>query len=317
MRAFPIAILLAALLAAPVSARAGAFDTAPASAGASAYACDASTPTPVSLAMASFAAADVPAPELDVVAGPTPALVELATSPSLLHVPGLNRRSRAAKPERVDPTVFGAQRASVMLRSLTVPGWGQASLGRRHAAATFALAEVGVWSAYTAFKVQQVMRTETYVRTAKLFAGIDLRGRDEEYLRIVGAFTSSDEYNLYVVTRDAANLYMRDPYAPDMPAYWAYIAEHSITGRDAWRWSDLETFRRYRAERKQAQRASIRANTMLAVAIGNRILSALHAARNAGKPAPAHVSAAQWDVDFTPGTPGERVLFRTGLRARF
>ncbi len=317
MRSRPGPLLIVLALLAGSTAYAGGVGAASAPRDAAAYACAAATPTPAMDAMASFA---------EPAAGPSatsPPVIDLtaplASEPPVLAIrlPGLHRGTRKPEAERVDQTVFGAHRASMMLRSLTVPGWGQASLGRRHAAATFALAEAGVWSAYTAFKVQQVMRTDTYIRTAKLFAGIDLRGRDEEYLRIVGAFTSSDEYNLYVVTRDAANIYMRDPYDPDMAGYWAYIASHSVKGRDAWRWSDLGSFRRYRAERKQAQRAGIRANSMLAVAVGNRILSALHAARNANKPAPAHVAPTSWNFDFAPGAPGERVLFRSGLRARF
>jgi hypothetical protein len=215
-----------------------------------------------------------------------------------------------------DAAIFSAQRASILLRSLTVPGWGQATLGKRHAAAFFGTAELGIWTAFTAFRIQEVMRAQSYTRTARLFAGIDLSGRDEEYRRIVGAFSSSDEYNLLVVARDAANLYMPDPYAPDMAGYRAYIAQHSLSGANAWQWADEQSFRRYGSQRKDAQRAAIRANTAMAVAIANRIVSAVHAARGAGKAA-AGAGHTSWNVDFRPGQPGERVLFRSGLTARF
>jgi hypothetical protein len=215
-----------------------------------------------------------------------------------------------------DRAGLGPERARILLRSLTVPGWGQASMGHRHAAAYFAVAEAGIWSAFSAFRVQEVLRRQSYERTAQLFAGIDLRGRDEEYRRIVGAFVSSEEYNLLVVSRDAANIYLRNLKNPDIAGYHAYIAAHSLSGSDAWSWSDGSSFERYRAQRKNSQRAALRANTALGLAIANRLVSALHAARVAGRDLSAHPRTS-WNLDVAPGQPGERVLARAGLRARF
>ncbi len=225
------------------------------------------------------------------------------------------KRRKERQPGVAEPTVFSAHRAAILLRSLTVPGWGQATVGRRHAAAFFGTAELGIWTAFTAFRIQEALRAESYQNTARLFAGIDVSGRDEEFRRIVGAFSSSDQYNLLVVARDAANLYMTDPYHPNMPAYWAYIAQHSLTGSNAWHWSDEASFARYRTQRKQAQRAAMRANTALSIAIVNRLVSAAQVVRGAGRGAPG--ARTSWNIDVTPGRPGERVLFRTGLSARF
>ena len=210
---------------------------------------------------------------------------------------------------------LGAERAQILLRSLTVPGWGQATLGHRHAAAFFGTIELGVWTAFTAFHIQQAMRTESSLRSARLDAGIDLRGRDDEFRRIVGAFASSDEYNLFVVTRDAANLFLNDVNAPDMAGYRAYIAEHSLRGQNAWAWSSNETRDRYAARRKDANRASLRANTALGIAIANRLVSALHASRAAGRAhrAPAH----SWNLEFTPAPGVDPTAFRAGVSASF
>jgi hypothetical protein len=212
---------------------------------------------------------------------------------------------------------LGPERARILLRSLTVPGWGQATLGHRHAAATFAVLEGGIWTAFTAFRIQEQMRTLSYEHTAMLFAGIDVRGRDEEFRRIVGAFASSDEYNLLVVARDAANLYMQDINAPDMAGYRAYIAAHSLTGRDAWAWTNEASFDRYHDQRENAQRASINANTALALAIANRLVSALHAAREAGHVHTAAPTGTSWNFEFAPGDLGEQIVMRAGLHARF
>lgn len=227
------------------------------------------------------------------------------------------RKARAAKAPRAprpEGMPLGPERARILLRSLAVPGWGQATLGRRTSAAVFATAELGIWATFASFRIQEQMRREAYRQTALLGAGIDLKGRDEEFRRIVGAFSSSDEYNLYVVARDAANLYLSDPYAPDMAGYRAYIAKYSLHGTDAWSWSSADAFLRYGAQRKDAHRAAIRANTMLGVAIANRLLSAVHAARAAGQaPSPAN----SWRFEVTPAPGDDATAFRAALTTSF
>lgn len=222
--------------------------------------------------------------------------------------------ARPARPERPAGMALGPERARILLRSLTVPGWGQATMGHRRTAGVFAVAEAGVWGAFAAFRIQENLRTQNYHRTARFGAGIDLSDRDEEFLRIVGAFANSDEYNLLVVSRDAANQYLSDPYNPDMVGYRQYIADHSLGGKDAWAWDGIDSFRRYSAQRKDAQRAALRANTALGIAIANRIVSALHAMRIAGQP--PRVDKQSWQFDVTPD-PQDPTAFRAGVRARF
>jgi hypothetical protein len=205
------------------------------------------------------------------------------------------------------------ERAQAMLRSMTVPGWGQATLGHPTAAAVFGVIESGVWGSFMAFRIQERLRREGSARTARIFAGVDLKGRDEEFLRLVGAFASSDEYNLLVVTRDAANLYYDEP-----DRYRDYIATHSLGGANHWSWQDEGSFLRYRAQRKDAQRAGLRANTALALAVGNRILSVLHTARIAGrKAAPAAATPRTWNFEVRPAGGDDPTAYRFGLRASF
>ena len=168
------------------------------------------------------------------------------------------------------PIGLGAGRARILLRSLTVPGWGQATEGRRTSTKVFLLTEAGIWGSFVSFRVQEALRRHSFVTTAKLFAGIDLGDRDEEFRRIVGVYPSSDDYNLYVVRRDAANLYYNDP-----ARYEAYIAAHELKGHDTWAWDGPESFRKYTEERKLTRRAALRANAMLGLAIANRLVSAV------------------------------------------
>ena len=207
------------------------------------------------------------------------------------------------------PTIgLSAERAQLLLRSLTMPGWAQASSGHRKSAMAFALAEVGVWTSFSAFRIQSHLRKQTSERTAQLFAGVDLSGRDEEYRRIVGSYISSDEYNQLVVYRDAANLYYDDPVA-----YRAYIAGHLVAQADMWSWNSDESLLRYRAQRKDAQRASIRANTALACAVVNRLFSMVHAARIKTPDAPPR----SWNFEVTPAPSEDAFAYRMGVRARF
>lgn len=207
------------------------------------------------------------------------------------------------------PTIgLSAERARLLLRSLTLPGWAQASTGHRKSAIAFALAEVGVWTSFSAFRIQSHLRRQTSERTAQLFANVDLSGRDEEYRRIVGSYISSDEYNQLVVYRDAANLYYDDPVA-----YREYIAGHLVDEADQWSWNSDESLIRYRSQRKDAQRASIRANTALACAVVNRLLSMVHAARIKT----ADVPARSWNFEVTPAPSEDAFAYRMGVRARF
>jgi hypothetical protein len=195
-----------------------------------------------------------------------------------------------------------------MLQSLTVPGWGQATIGHGKSAAFFGLVEVGVWGSFTAFRIQERMRRQTYERTADLFAGVDLSGRDEEFRRIVGFYLSSDEYNRLVVRRDAANLYYGDP-----AAYDAYVAAHELKGNDVWAWDSEADFLRYRAERQAQQRSTRRAQTALAVAVINRLLSAIHVASASAQDASRHAS---WRIECVPAG-GDPTAYRLGVRTEF
>jgi hypothetical protein len=240
----------------------------------------------------------------------TPEVSRLAFAGALIEPLLLAARRPGLQSERgaSQPPVLNAERARSLLRSLTVPGWGQATLGHRHSAAAFAIADLSIWTSFTAFRIQQRLRTDASLNTAMLEAGIDLRGRDEDIRRIVGLYSSSDEYNQLVVYRDAANLYYDDPVA-----YRAYIESHQLTGNNTWAWNDEDSFRRYSGQRKQAQRAALRSNTALALAIANRLISAIHAARAA-----SHVSAKpqSWTLEGV-AVPGDATAFHLGVRARF
>jgi len=251
---------------------------------------------------------------------PSPIVSRLALAAGSITAPRQPKKPKPGKGEKkpnaeaADPDAgLGPERAAILLQSLTVPGWGQATLGHKGSAKAFALVEAGIWTAFVAFRVQESMRTDTYLRTAYLSAGVDLRDDDDEFRRIVGAYASSDEYNLLVVSRDAANQYLSDPNNPDMVGYRAYIEQHSLKGDQSWRWSVEQSFLKYGDQRQFAQKAGLRANTALGLAIANRLVSALHAARLAGK---SHEKPQSWRLELEPGL-AEPGRFRAALTKNF
>ena len=210
-------------------------------------------------------------------------------------------------------SMLTAERAQALLRSATYPGWGQATLGHHTAGAIFAGVEVGILASFVAFNVQEQMRHDSAMLTAKLFAGVDLKGKDDEFQKIVGAYSSSDEYNRLVVYRDAANLYYDDPVQ-----YRKYIAEHSLGGDLAWSWQDQASFDRYSAQRKDMQRAELRANTSLALMVANRLASMLHVVIVSGHSAKAAAAGPSgWDLEWAPAGGNDPTAMRCALRTRF
>jgi hypothetical protein len=221
-------------------------------------------------------------------------------------------------PEAAQPkgSALSADRARILLQSLTVPGWGQATLGHSTSAKVFGIVEAGIWSSFIAFRVQESMRRLSYEHTADIYAGIDLDGRNEEFRRVVGIYASSEEYNRLVVYRDAANLYLSDPNNYDVAKYREYIDKHSLKGDDTWAWDSYQSYLRYSEERKQTRRAALRANAMLGLAIANRLVSAVHAARYAGHTAPPKPKKQTWRIEFGP-TLEDPLAMRLGVNLKY
>ena len=220
----------------------------------------------------------------------------------------------AAKPATPSPAKVGerealtGERARILLQSVTVPGWGHATMGRKTPAVVFAVLEAAIWGSFLSFEIQQQLREQSYELQAELYADIDLEGRDEDYRRLVGLYPSSDDYNRLVVRRDAANLYYDDPVK-----YREYIAANEIKGSDSWNWASEESYVRYQDLRKATSRAGLRANTALGFAIANRLVSAILAARDA-----RHYQGSKGGIGLQLGmAPGEPRALRLGVCARF
>ena len=201
----------------------------------------------------------------------------------------------AAKPSMHEPTAYdGPGPAGAALRSLILPGWGQLSTGHYTQAAVFGGIEVATWTSYITFERQGALRRDSYFETARLYAGIDLDAQDQSYRKLVGQYRSSDVYNQYVVMREATYFYT-DPADRE-----AYIASRSIPASNAWNWGDERAaFDRYGEQRRSSEQAFKNGQYALGVAVINRVVSAIAAARQAK----SRKDKAALSGDGVPGRP--------------
>jgi hypothetical protein len=198
------------------------------------------------------------------------------------------------EPRMPEPGYHGPGPAGAALRSLLIPGWGQAAIGHKTQAAIFGSLEAGTWASYLTFQRQGRLRRDAYFQTASLFAGIDLKEKDESYRKLVGQYRSSDVYNQYVILREATFFY-EDPTERQQ-----YIDSRSIPDAAGWNWNDdFDAFLRYREQRRSSEQAFKNGQYALGFAVINRLVSAIAAARGAA----ARRSHAREIGEAAPGSP--------------
>jgi len=183
----------------------------------------------------------------------------------------------------------GKSRAKALAFSTLVPGAGQYYAGRKGRAYFFFLTESAIWTSFVVFEVQGYLRKDNYVEFAELMAGVDAAGKPEDFYRALGRYMQSDpgpgSYN-EDVRREARALYPDDKQAQDR-----YLQEDGYFGKSAWQWQSEQEQTYYRNLRKRSQLSFRRATYMLGVAVANRILSAMDAARSvASSPKPVRTS---------------------------
>ncbi len=193
-----------------------------------------------------------------------------APSPSVAPPPAvqLRRESDAeGEPKAVNPR-------KALLLSFLLPGTGELYSGHKGRATGFFVSEGLVWVHYAAWQIAGHLRKDDYIEQAQLNAGIGTGSGSDDYWRLVGAYSSSsgtgpDSYE-ESLRRDARNEFPDDPAAQD-----AWVAERLPTGNRAWSWTSASLQDQYRETRQNATRAFNRAKFSFALAILNRIASAI------------------------------------------
>ena len=158
--------------------------------------------------------------------------------------------------------------------SLLLPGVGELYSGHKGRATGFFISEGAIWANFVAWEISGHLRRDNYIEQAQMNAGIGTSSESDDYWRLVGTYTRSsgsgpDSYE-DALRRDARNEFPADPAAQD-----AWVAQRLPTGNRAWDWSSSTLQENYRETRQNSTRAFSRAKFSFALAILNRITSAI------------------------------------------
>jgi hypothetical protein len=178
-----------------------------------------------------------------------------------------------APPSAPSPRRAVNPRKALML-SLLLPGVGESYSGHKGRATGFFVSEGAIWANFVAWEIAGHLRRNNYIEQAQLNAGIGTNSESDDFWRLVGTYTRSsgsgpDSYE-DALRRDARNEFPSDPAAQD-----AWVAQRLPTGNRAWNWSSAALRESYRVTRQNSTRAFSRAKFSFALAILNRIASAI------------------------------------------
>jgi hypothetical protein len=207
--------------------------------------------------------------------------------------------------EQADQADDGApSKSKALLLSTVLPGAGQYYSGRTTRAKVFFLAEAAIWTSFVVFQVQGHLRQDSYVEYAELMAGVDAQDKPDEFYRALGQYMRSDpgpsSYN-EDIRREARALYPDDRQAQER-----YLEENGYFGGDAWEWQSVEDQAHYRSLRKKSLFSFEKATYMLGLAVANRVIAAMDAARSVAKSSKQRDQFQGFRLEMRPdpGSPG-------------
>jgi hypothetical protein len=179
----------------------------------------------------------------------------------------------AAVPESPAPRRAVNPRKALLL-SMLLPGAGETYSGHKGRATGFFVSEGAIWANFAVWEIAGHLRRNDYIDQAQLNAGIGTNSGSDDYWRLVGIYARSsgsgpDSYE-DALRRDARNEFPTDPAAQD-----AWVAQRLPTGNRAWNWTSPALQESYRVTRQNSTRAFSHAKFSFALAILNRIASAI------------------------------------------
>ena len=157
--------------------------------------------------------------------------------------------------------------AKAFALSALLPGLGQRYVNNGSwggSATWFALADASTIAGLVVTDWRHGVRVENYETLAVSRAGADINGKDRTFFLNLATYTSSDEF-LEVSLRNRA--WDQVDYVSDASFEWA--------------WATEEDFNTFRSERNRAESLSRRRSLLVAVLVGNRLISGFTAALGA------------------------------------
>jgi len=155
-------------------------------------------------------------------------------------------------------------KAKAFFRSLLVPGWGQKYLGMGPAGKKFLAAELALWGGWAALRTYGGWVKEDYKNFAALHARVDSKGKEHQFWVDIGNYPSVEDYNLSKRRdRNWGAVY-------DSPEY-------------CWEWDSGDSRHQFENRRITSDRAFRSSYYVLAGVFLNHLISAVDAARRAGR----------------------------------
>jgi hypothetical protein len=152
------------------------------------------------------------------------------------------------------------------LYSLLVPGWGQYVAGNEKSAVRFLGAELGLWGGFFAFKKVEDVRVDNYRSYAAQHAQAQTSSKNSQYFDDLGFYSSRLQHNRFARYDDGpnANIY------PETADFF-------------WEWDSEASRNRYKELLNSSDSAQRQSLLFSGLVVVNHLVSAIHAARNAGR----------------------------------
>ena len=209
-----------------------------------------------------------------------------ATASTLRQLSDIDRYASAADAAGAGETLFFQQDATTpayepksawggVWRSLVFPGWGEHYLGATGAASVFFVAEAVIWGSYIVFETQGYLRENDYKDYAGTFAGVTTTGHSDDYYSLLTQYNSAEDYEADIKSEGRAILYP-DADAATLEQYWL---SNRVSDFEEWTWQAVEYRRAYQETRASSKRSYRRGTYAIALAVANRVVSAIYAVK--------------------------------------
>jgi hypothetical protein len=149
-----------------------------------------------------------------------------------------------------------------ILYSVLVPGWGEYYAGRKDKAKYFFAVEAITWIAYFSYRTYGNWRKDDMIRIAAEKANANLNGKDDHFFDMVGFYENVHEYNSLGRITDPGR-----PYYHDTTEFY-------------WNWQSSSDRDDYRDLKNSFRSAFKNSETVIGLAILNRLISIVDAVRD-------------------------------------